>query len=524
MATVPYRRLLLTPGPTHDHIDAVAGVIHDPLWFAARQWQVGEFQGENATTPVLVDLGLSDRAITHDRFDPAVTPAEVIIESESDDWWTMGRRIRLGAALAAEHAGAAASAYRFPNPPPPYAAFAGAPDGLAIWRARDAIGIATSVFAGLGAPIDDPDQAWVTTDLEYTRRAMFGAHDVALDVERHRGGPVDWFTVDATPRTPDATLVSVRKGKRLPTRIHFPGAPMSGVWQIEDADDDLSAIAPDTSHPMTAVLTQMIGSRHDEWFDVPVGGQAGTIATVTRVVVHDGFGQQYDSSDTVVTAGDRMPRWPGLRAPESDASPWPLFHTRGLDAHDLVLWHLAEMPLTSDPIERVQFGIDEAANVLWAVEVRIDHRDAAFVAGDADDDGDHESLVPPIPVSAGAARAYVYVPGEGAAPHWIPYTLDTDAAPLAFVQRSLVDLSTDPPTRMPWASASVIAPTDGIHSIRAAAVPSSGMELTRRWHLARDVDGEPLLWIGRHRAPLLAPPARTLRFDVAEPVDAPENA
>jgi hypothetical protein len=27
--------------------------VHDPLWLLARQWQVGEFQGEDAGTPIV---------------------------------------------------------------------------------------------------------------------------------------------------------------------------------------------------------------------------------------------------------------------------------------------------------------------------------------------------------------------------------------------------------------------------------------------------------------------------------------
>jgi hypothetical protein len=47
------------------------------------------------------------------------------------------------------------------------------------------------------------------------------------------------------------------------------------------------------------------------------------------------------------------------------------------------------------------------------------------------------------------------------------------------------------------------------------------MELVRRFKLARDAEGAPVLWIQRQRQSLLSPPGRMLRFDVAEPEDAP---
>jgi hypothetical protein len=41
----------LEPRTSGTHIDiGYAARVHDPLWLLARQWQVGEFQGEDAGT------------------------------------------------------------------------------------------------------------------------------------------------------------------------------------------------------------------------------------------------------------------------------------------------------------------------------------------------------------------------------------------------------------------------------------------------------------------------------------------
>ena len=45
-------------------------------------------------------------------------------------------------------------------------------------------------------------------------------------------------------------------------------------------------------------------------------------------------------------------------------------------------------------------------------------------------------------------------------------------------------------------------------------IPTNGISVERNWMLARDVDGNPILWIQRQRKPLLAPPSRQVRFDV----------
>jgi hypothetical protein len=78
-----------------------AARIHDPHWLLARQWQMGEHQGENASSPVRVDCTTTATPIEpldgNADFDPTIVPAETLVESELDHWWTMTRRIRAGA-------------------------------------------------------------------------------------------------------------------------------------------------------------------------------------------------------------------------------------------------------------------------------------------------------------------------------------------------------------------------------------------------------------------------------------------
>ena len=52
--------------------------------------------------------------------------------------------------------------------------------------------------------------------------------------------------------------------------------------KIEDTDTDIGAEAPDSSHTATAIMTDLFFSHRDEWFEVPVGGDAGSIVTIDR--------------------------------------------------------------------------------------------------------------------------------------------------------------------------------------------------------------------------------------------------
>jgi hypothetical protein len=224
--------------------------------------------------------------------------------------------------------------------------------------------------------------------------------------------------------------------------------------------------------------------------------------------VTDAFGRTYTSDD--LTAG--TPRWPGLQAPND----WTLFKVDGLQPNELVLWHVAELPLESTPVERVQFGLDEESNLLWAVERVIDSRDAHLRKSEDQD--------PSIPVfnpgqpkgdtREGEEREYAYIPGQGIVPYWHPYVLEENGVRM-LVQRTLPDFTRQKPVPMPAPQANVLQPeAGGAHRIRPLAVPSNGIEVERRWQLARDMHGTPVLWIQRQRKPLLEPPARRLRFDV----------
>jgi hypothetical protein len=75
---------------------SVQGRIHDPLWLLARQWQVGEFQGQDSGTPIMARLRsdvsrltrffpgpiAANSQVTAPAFNAKVTPLETMVERE----------------------------------------------------------------------------------------------------------------------------------------------------------------------------------------------------------------------------------------------------------------------------------------------------------------------------------------------------------------------------------------------------------------------------------------------------------
>ena len=131
----------------------------DPLWLLGRQWSIGEHRGDDAAFPSVVDVTVSELPITgrtaepHD--DPRLTPPEVIVESEPEQWWTIGRRIRVGAALADQvpPEGRDDPALTLGDLPPPHHRLGRSGlDGLALYRARADLGVADALFHQVGVP------------------------------------------------------------------------------------------------------------------------------------------------------------------------------------------------------------------------------------------------------------------------------------------------------------------------------------------------------------------------------------
>ena len=497
-----YRRLAPVP-PLTDVQRGFAAEVADPLWMLGRQWQVGEHTGEDAGSPTVVESGVAHTALEPvDGMDPTVVPAEPLLEGATADWWTIGRRIRVGRSAGAALTQAQRAAAAFGPLPAPYGdSYATDTDGLALWRA----GLVPAGDPALAGLVDRED-CWRSDSLTY--EAGIPVAGSTLTVTGHGGGDVDWFTADADSpiAAPDFAVRQV-----IPQRLHYPGAPAPRWWQIEDAAVDIGGFPPDRSHLATALLIELICDHANDWFTIPIPSPAppapgempppstGVVVTLDRPRVKDSFDDWWDLT---IPPGEADP--PAL--PDQATGPWSLFRTAGLDRSSLVVWPTAATPLTGPTLDDVLLGVDEDANVLWAVELRVDGIDLALSA---------DSSAALRETLRTGTRDFVWEPSTTLPEHWHPYRIEGRSAPArrVFVQGLVADLSTVPPTPRTGARSELIGAGNG-HVLDASAVPNQGLRLDRRYVLARGTDGRPVLWRQRRRVPLLAGPVSHLRFDL----------
>ena len=288
----------LEPMPRGRDFDrGFAAEVGDPAWFLGRQWQMGEHQGENASSAVLITAQVASAPLgaidSRPGDDPAQVPGEAFVEGEPDDWWTPRRRIEVGRRCAAALVGPHPE-IRFQNLPPPYDRFNGTVDGggeidgRLAWIRRAALGLPDALFADVPA---FRGSAWRPPELAYD--VSIPVAGGRLLVQGHRGGEIDWWSAELVGPSTD---VATANATAIPTRLTFPGAPQPRWWQIEDHAVDIAGFPPDAAHLGTMFLIDLICGHSNDWLVFPVAAVAGTVIGLPKVTITDGFGRTYDTT------------------------------------------------------------------------------------------------------------------------------------------------------------------------------------------------------------------------------------
>lgn len=484
--------------------DSVRAHTADPVWFLARQWQLGEHRGADIASPVRVEVSFGETPITHARpgpeFDPRITPPECVVESEPGQWWTIGRRVRVGQALAAmlpiDHM--ADRNLGLTGLAAPYDRLNGRGlDGRLLYQNRGELGLTDVQFVALGVPVDEPDDDWNPTELTYD--AVFGAGATTLTLPRHDGGDVDWYSAAASGPPPSSSPRAPSTFSVIPSRVRYPGSPSPRWWQIDDHRVDPGAVAPHRTDLVALLMIHVTSSHADGWFTAPIPVASGSVVATRSVDVVDSM---------------------GMSSPAMPVTGWSMFEVTGLGPNALLVWPTAAGGIRSaTALDDIVVGIDEDANVLWAVEQRVGGADVETYQRLGETTNDNEPTSGQVAVTG--RRRYRYVPATNVPPFWHPYLIAEVDGHRRFVQGRLADLGVRPTaTRAGPTSSLLIDPaassTDPFHAIDPAVVPERGLRLQRRYRLGRRTDGLPVLWLERRRLPLSGLPVSGLRFDVLD--------
>lgn len=411
----------------HNLTDSLSFRIHDPLWILTRQWQFGEFRGNDAGSAIVVSARLEahrlktlrfgqqqiDFAKSSDvsvepmveRLDEDLTP-QVGVEAafyfkrllKSDAVLSPNLKLILtrckqlypltdeSPMVSVEHTGVKDFCYqqnarlnKFQS------AYKGvAFDGRSLYvdlkrgsrqlcsdfpAAEVVCKTYVQWFESHYLPNSGGGKsAWNTQKLGYefevdTAKEKYVAED-------YHSGRVSWYTFDYSSgkgkHNPDRKYIFTG----LPTLACFDGSPNKRLWQMEDRkvymgnSDEMQS----TANGVTLQYVTMYGN---DWMLIPLDVTVGSVVTVKQISVRDTFG--------ISTTIDRRAGTDSASGAHTFGQRWEMFTQAPVHVMSKVkdarvsadgLFFPPALPFTieSQPIEEIQFLRDEMANMVWGVE------------------------------------------------------------------------------------------------------------------------------------------------------------
>jgi hypothetical protein len=537
--------------------------VRDPVWMLARQWQIGEFMGDDGGSPVQATLGLTNRSLTTYRpgNNPASTvaldailPLEVHVEREPAVL-KLRAAVQLGLwferKLRAAGATVAIGTFRTAYPLPPVTAddaVYDATDGAAMRRlASGRVADGVSIFlAATGAPgvpplpsiaTSDPavsgvvaalvayrnglysepkqDRAWQPQQLAYDFAvgSPLPGDDLVLEAAEFGGGHLDWYDFQlSTADSPPAGLPSAATADTtfafLPQHVTFRGMPDPRWWTFESGVTDFGSLDTEPVDLAKLLVMEFALTCGNDWFIVPVPTDVGSLSTVTTLVVTDTFGQR-----TLIRSSEQTQVNPG-------ESPWSMFKLSGPGARSPFIAVLPSLGVTDTgpTIESVNFLRDDMAAMAWAVEHELHGTldspvDAyeAFLARVAAD-----PVPKPTPQPGDPPILYTL---ESLVPdNWIPLVpVQTATGQLVF-RRGILERPQGSTFVGNPAHASVLEPGVPFY-LTDRIVTRIGTMAGVTFRRSRGVDGTTFVWQARRAQPGSGPGWSGLRFDFLQRFD-----
>jgi hypothetical protein len=560
------------PSPRSDSlVRGLEAAVRDPAWFLARQWQMGEFRGEDAGSAATVSF--RSRATrfeswkAHDGetqpFDMR-TPLEALVEDEdvSPNW---ALAVELGQALTrlltlAGASGASRDMFRdaYSTPRPDELSPAARRDDalvrfLRVCGGRSIDGIA-ALTAAIGSAPAIPAEvglqgsgertavetalasfiawariygcvggadaaAWRPERLDYgveTAARTASGEQARLSTHAGPNGEFDWYAFSEVERVAapgDRAFAAEDSAFSLfPTTVSFSGMPHSRWWQFEDARFNWTSVDADRRELAKAILLDFMLVQGNDWFLVPFGVEVGSLTTINQLLVRDVFGEYTLVKRADADTGIGRARWSMYSTTVAAGG--------GENAAEYFILPPSTLRTTMDgpDLEEVRFIRDEQANLVWAVEARAENGVGRAWPG-------HERALtvpdgtPPPPDTDAPLR---YRLQTSAPTHWIPFppvqidaTLRAVALERAAMQRFIDGalVRVEPVGR-------VLRPTNlddpDIYRIREEEVTRAGTRVLRANKRSRWIDGSTHAWVSRRRRAGLGEGSSGLRYDLAE--------
>jgi hypothetical protein len=542
--------------------------VRDPAWMLGRQWQVGEFLGADAGSPVQATLAGQLQTITTycPGGDSAATipldqklPLEVHVERENVELKLRGS-VQLGfyfESLVVQNLVANAdtviAAFRqsFPiaatPPDPTYAPvdavrfrslMAGrATNGEALYASAAAIAAGQTPVTPLpaaannaGMPVvisafleyraslfNEPlpgDSAWQSEEVDYdfSVGSPTAAQNLALNSAAFPGGRLDWYSFAMANASANAVAaanpaqVTPFTFNFFPNRVTFRGVHDPRWWTFEDSVTDFGQLDAQQVDLAKLLVMEFALVYGSDWFSVPIPSPIGNLCSINTLVVSDTFGVR-----TLIRPAEDT-------TVNTDESPWSMFKLSGDGVRSNFIMLAPTLGLVQDAsdLEEVMFLRDNMAAMAWAVEHQLPgDLDSAVNAQEAylQRLAINPAALPPHATTGGPQISYTL---EQPVPdNWIPLVPVQTPSGALYLRRGTMEIPTQQGLLYVVPRALILQPGKPFF-LADRALPPTGILVDRYFRRTRSVDGSTYVWLARKSGPGRGPGWSGLRFDLAQ--------
>lgn len=516
--------------------------IADPLWLLGRQWQFGEFKGEDNGSPISIkanyrkeQTGFYSFPNSGKHLETGNVPLEARVEAMEVRPSDLRSKVRIGQKfeelIKAHFPSSESSAFinklrnEFPlkvegKPDQKSRCFfdlmtGNVTDGGSLWEKIQKKEFPKGDFMPLVAVKDKlrnwyqdlflpagDQSAWQSRNLIH----QFSVHgqDVELKAPDYQSGHLDWYSFDQVAISIDPSGKATDSEVFMPVRVSYAAMPDKRLFSFEDSKLELSGMEVDQSDLIKLMIIDFSLVSDNDWFSIPIEMELGELCWVNHITVKDVFGIttiiNNDKETGQYLDANPLKMWDVFKIRPSD-----LLRERGKNNQDLYKKEeqfLYLPPVTafrqeSRPLEELLFLRDEYANMVWGIERTVCNEMGKPVNGydlhlelngpflkTEDELEENKKVLPQFRLASPVPTNWI---------PYLPFHIDENNIELRRAVMMRNETNTVPEDIEPL---STLAQKD-LLNIREEAIFRAGVRVQLTKQRVRWIDGKTYIWLGR---------------------------
>jgi len=348
--------------------------------------------------------------------------------------------------------------------------------------------------------------AWQVEHLahNFAVHAQEDGANITLSAPDYQSGHLDWYSfVKAEVNIPAS---GEDTQDYIPENISFPGMPHKRLFSFEDHQVDLGTMDINDDDLIRIMMIDFSLYSGSDWYSIPMEMELGEICWINRITVKDVFGVttpiENGLQETGGYAGPALSIDTDKDGKLTGLDVWDIFKIRDKhittyepENHFLYFPPVASIRQESEPLEELLLLRDEFANMVWGIEKRVRNELGKTVDGY---DLHLELNGPFIPLDSGdkpnPENYSVYRLSNTVPFNWISY-VPKPGSPGYLRRAFMVRNTPESPLLDDIIPLSYLARTELI-DLREEAIPKAGVRVQLTRQRLRWTDGKTYIWQG----------------------------